>query len=291
MAASQSEIFTELQRKEIERVILGTLDEAGARASKELKTANEAIVDAGQQLFAKTNQFKEEQDDIKEKMEAFNKDKGVILEELRAQHESFGKVREEIKGYVSMKDQMIAEVKSKCEQLDGYKVIIEQMMEKAMSIVREASGGLREEMQTNFNQIREGFQRNDEAISNLRGRLDRNERTIPQERSSGDAHQDSGHGDSGSKSLLDMRDLKIPFFPDTDSKGFLSAETFKKWTVTFGKHCGRRHKWRFAPVVFKEIRGYPNPLDTQTFEEDEEFKLIALNSKNADPDGYDFSAN
>ena len=67
MAASQSEIFTELQRKEIERVILGTLDEAGARASKELKTANEAIVEAGQQLFAKTNQFKEEQDDMKDK--------------------------------------------------------------------------------------------------------------------------------------------------------------------------------------------------------------------------------
>ena len=104
------------QVTEIERVILLTIGEASQRASQELKTAQEAIVESGQQLYAKTMEFGTVQDDIKNKMEEFNAERMKMVDEMKGQHADFAKVREEIAGYVAQKDQLVLEVTSKCKE-------------------------------------------------------------------------------------------------------------------------------------------------------------------------------
>ena len=227
--AATADIFNEAQVREIERVILLTIGEAGQRASQELKTAQEAIVESGQQLYAKTTQFGAVQEDIKSKMEEFNAERLKMVDEMKSQHADFAKVREDIAGYVIQKDQLVQEVTSKCAELDNYTKTIKTMMEQSMAVVREASGGLREEMSMNFDNIRTSNTRNDEAIRDLYNQVrsvQMHAPRAPEAPEYGDAGQHAGN--AAKKSLLYMRDLKNPPFPETDSKGNVSSEVFRK---------------------------------------------------------------
>ena len=74
------DIFKQAQIREIQRVIVATIEVEGSRTSKELTFSQEAIVEASQPLYAQTTQFKVEQENMKQKMKPFNQCKNAVTE-------------------------------------------------------------------------------------------------------------------------------------------------------------------------------------------------------------------
>ena len=68
-------------------------------------------------------------------------------------------------------------------------------------------------------------------------------------------YERTGYADGRGHGLLHEKDIRMPLLP----KHFDKVETFRRWWKDVAEFCERRQDYTDCSVVFKAIRGYPNP--------------------------------
>ena len=153
------------------------------------------------------------------------------------------------------KDDIITEIAAKTAEFASLRDGLQTQLARAENVLNEQTGGWKREVQATIQEMRNSMEtRNAQvttAVENVYSKI------VGVESQMTAGGKGFGSGNIGmSPTLLDPRDLKMPFFPDKPE----NVEAFKRWFRGVTSHVSKNVNFPNAGFVFNTIRSWPNPL-------------------------------
>ena len=156
-------------------------------------------------------------------------------------------IEAEIVKFTKDKDAIIAEITAKTDDITTIREGLRVQLDRAENVLSEQTGGWKREVQATISEMR----------TNMEARFTQVANAVHAAQATGTGRNFGDGNSSGmSTSLLDPRDLKMPFFPDKPE----NVEAFKRWIRGVTTHVSRHVNFPNADMVFNTVRNWPSPL-------------------------------
>ena len=219
----------------------------------------------------KTKVIGEQQQQIVDLLRAAEESYKTIQNQLATKEAQIVNVVEQLTAQEEQKKKIIEELNNRQREMEQFKAGIESMGVETQRLVNQASGGWKETIQRDINEMQRVWDAKvlemSAHASATTGRMNTIEAVVTTAmgtRTGAGASSGGGSGFAGFKKdyegLIAEKELTMPKFPSEKP----SLEEFRKWLRAFARHCSRRPGFPCTELIVKSIRGTDVPLDGQT---------------------------
>ena len=247
MAGSIEANFAPQQAASLRAFLGEVMSSAGTEAAANLQSSQ-----VGMQTIVQ--QMSDQQNEMKIVMDRFEQEKTKIETIMEQFAVNSGGMDEKVKGIqVQMGVLNLEEVDRK---IGGLVNNLQEARTGAMETLRESYGSAKTEMDAGFARVDGVLKNAHDVVARIETRVAQIEHEV--KNGGFGKGKGGGGGEYYSQGLVDMRDVKLPLFPE----GTPSTVVFRKWWKDLSRYCSMREKeWKAADVIFRVIRGYPNQID------------------------------
>ena len=303
--------LSQSQATAVREILRQSLEAAGNEAAANLQQKHgemEALtVQLGvqqQEIAVQVQKAETEKDTMKSVMERFHAEAEAMKEIMATKDQQFAAMKENLDQMKNAKVQIVAEVEAKTTLIEGLVVQLRDVTGQALDTIRQSYGGFEDTINNKLDQTNNQVLANQDLMAQNFGKIE-NQMTTAEgilrtlgERISmvegrgahggggtnpGYGGGGSGGGDAREKSLISIKDVRLPNLTENNP----TVAVFRKWWKELAKYCQKREAhWRGAETLFKVIRSYPNEIGPKEYPE---FMMTCTNrDKTTTGTNYDF---